>query len=205
MVLTDYFEELNVDAAVACDKPIFVDYETSTFYSPKTGGVNSSLARYADFDILSICPVGTKMYVIATHKLMPSYLYLSWTTSSLGNPTILHLYDASLPIKVNRNTLLAGSNPCECLYYTCDDGIYCWDLKQKLPTTPVIQIPSGMEVTSLSMDAEEKLLYVGLYEKDRVGELKGHLYIYDVKTAVLVNKYHEIADKPVKIVYKKRV
>ena len=205
LVLTDYFEELNVDAAVACDQPIGVDYETSTFYSPKTGGVNSSLARYADFDILSICPVGTKMYVIATHKLMPSYLYLSWTTSSLGNPTILHLYDASLPIKVNRNTLLAGSNPCECLYYTCDDGIYCWDLKQKLPTTPVIQIPSGMEVTSLSMDAEEKLLYVGLYEKDRVGELKGHLYIYDVKTAVLVNKYHEIADKPVKIVYKKRV
>ena len=55
------------------------------------------------------------------------------------------------------------------------------------------------------MDAEEKLLYVGLYEKDRVGELKGHLYIYDVKTAALVDKYCEIADKPVKIVYKKRV
>ena len=69
----------------------------------------------------------------------------------------------------------------------------------------MILIPTGMEVTSLSMDSEEKLLYVGLYEKDRVGELKGHLYIYDVKTATLVDKYHEIADKPVKIIYKKRV
>lgn len=96
-------------------------------------------------------------------------------------------------LKVNRNSLLTGSKSCSCLYYTCEDGIYYWDLKNRLLTTPVISIPEGMEITSLSMNTDGTLLYVGLYEKDETEALKGHLYIYDVKTSVLVNQYHNIA------------
>ncbi len=135
---------------------------------------------------------------------MPSYIYLSQTTFSLGNPTILQFYDSPVSLKVNRNSLLTGSKSCSCLYYTCEDGIYYWDLKNRLSTTPVISIPEGMEITSLSMNTAGTLLYVGLYEKDETEALKGHLYIYDVKTSVLVNQYHNIADKPIAIVYKER-
>lgn len=108
-------------------------------------------------------------------------------------------------LKVNRNSLLTGSKSCSCLYYTCEDGIYYWDLKNRLSTTPVISIPEGMEITSLSMNTDGTLLYVGLYEKDETEALKGHLYIYDVKTSVLVNQYHNIADKSIAIIYKERV
>lgn len=95
LVLTEYFKNLDVDAAVSVDRPVFVNYETSVFYSPSLGGVNSSLNRYVDFNIWGICPVGSSVYVIATYKVMPSYIYLSQTTFSLGNPTILQFYDRS--------------------------------------------------------------------------------------------------------------
>ncbi len=205
LMLTEYFKDLDVDAAVSVDRPVFVNYETSEFYSLSLGGVNSSLNRYVDFNIWGICAVGSSVYVMATYKVMPSYIYLSQTTFSLGNPTILQFYDSPVSLKVNRNSLLAGSKSCSCLYYTCEDGIYYWDLKKQLSTTPVISIPVGMEITSLSMNPDGTLLYVGLYEKEGTEALKGHLYVYDVKTSVLVNQCHNIADKPIAIVYKERV
>ena len=204
LMLTEYFKDLDVDAAVSVDKPVFVDYKTSMFYSPKVGGVNSSLNKYTDFDIGAICSVGDSVYVMATFKSIPSCIYLSWTTSTLGNPIVVQFYDSPVPLQVNPNSLLVGSNLYKCLYYTYENNVYCWDLKKQLPTTPVIGAPAGMDVTSLSMDAEGKLLYVGLYEKGETENLKGHLYIYDVKTSTLINKYHNIADKPIKIIYKER-
>ena len=50
-MLTEYFKDLDVDAAVSVDRPVFVNYETSVFYSPSLGGVTSSLNRYVDFNI----------------------------------------------------------------------------------------------------------------------------------------------------------
>ena len=204
LMLTEYFKDLDVDAAVSVDRPVFVNYETFVFYSPSLGGVTSSLNRYVDFNIWGICAVGSSVYVMATYKVMPSYIYLSQTTFSLGNPTILQFYDSPVSLKVNRNSLLAGSKSCSCLYYTCEDGIYYWDLKKQLSTTPVISIPVGMEITSLSMNSDGTLLYVGLHEKEGTEALKGHLYVYDVKTSTLISQYHNIADKPVAIIYKER-
>ena len=204
LMLTEYFKDLDVDAAVSVDRPVFVNYETSVFYSPSLGGVTSSLNRYVDFNIWGICAVGSSVYVMATYKVMPSYIYLSQTTFSLGNPTILQFYDSLVSLKVNRNSLFAGSKSYSCLYYTCEDGIYYWDLKKQLSTTPVISIPVGMEITSLSMNPDGTLLYVGLHEKEGTEALKGHLYVYDVKTSTLISQYHNIADKPVAIIYKER-
>ena len=204
LMLTGYFKDLDVDAAVSVDRPVFVNYETSVFYSLSLGEINSSLNRYVDFNIWGICAVGSSVYVMATYKVMPSYIYLSQTTFSLGNPTILQFYDSPVSLKVNRNSLLAGSKSCSCLYYTCEDGIYYWDLKKQLSTTPVISIPVGMEITSLSMNPDGTLLYVGLYEKEGTEALKGHLYVYDVKTSILISQYRNIADKPVAIIYKER-
>ena len=205
LMLTEYFKDLDVDVAVSVDRPVFVNYETSMFYSPSLGGVNSSLNRYVDFNIEGICSVGSNVYVIATYKAMPSYIYLSQTTFSLGNPTVLQFYDSPVSLKVNRNSLFAGSKSCSCLYYTCEDGVYYWDLKKQLSTTPVISIPVGMEITSLSMNSDGTSLYVGLYEKEGTETLKGHLYVYDVKTSTLIGQYHNIAGRPVAIIYKKRV
>lgn len=205
LMLTEYFKDLDIDAAVSVDRPVFVNYETSMFYSPSLGGVNSSLNRYVDFNIEGICSVGSNVYVIATYKAMPSYIYLSQTTFSLGNPTVLQFYDSPVSLKVNRNSLFAGSKSCSCLYYTCEDGIYYWDLKKQLSTTPVISIPVGMEITSLSMNSDGTSLYVGLYEKEGTETLKGHLYVYDVKTSTLIGQYHNIAGRPVAIIYKERV
>lgn len=205
LMLTEYFKDLDVDAAVSVDWPVFVNYETSVFYSPSLGGVTSSLSRYVDFNIGGICAIGSNVYVIANYKAMPSYIYLSQTTFSLGNPTILQFYDSPVSLKVNRNSLFAGSKSCSCLYYTCEDGIYYWDLKKQLSTKPVISIPVEMEITSLSMNPDGTLLYVGLYEKEGTEALKGHLYVYDVKTSTLIVQYHNIADKPVAIIYKERV
>ena len=62
-----------------------------------------------------------------------------------------------------------------------------------------------MEITTIAVDPDQKLLYVGLYESGSAKELKGGLYIYDADSGELLETYDNIADRPVRVIYKERV
>ena len=101
--------------------------------------------------------------------------------------------------------MTVGTKVYNCIYYTYNNEIYRWDPGRQLPTTPSITVPTGMEITTIAVDPDQKLLYVGLYESASTKELKGCLYIYDADSGELLETYDNIADRPLRVIYKERV
>lgn len=202
------FVNLEVDAGVRYNKPVFINYENSTLYAPNTSsGIVTSGAIFTDYDIVNACFVNTYLYVFATYKNDPLHVYLARTTASFGKPSAANIvdYKSVRSICLDRNSMMVGTKVYNCIYYTYNNAIYRWDPTRELPTTSSITVPDGMEITTISVDPDQKLLYVGLYEANSTKELKGSLYIYNADTGVLVEKYSNIADKPVQVLYKERV
>ena len=202
------FVNLEVDAGVRYNKPVFINYENSTLYAPNTSsGIVTSGAIFTDYDIVNACFVNTYLYVFATYKNDPLHVYLARTTASFGKPSAANIvdYKSVRSICLDRNSMMVGTKVYNCIYYTYNNAIYRWDPTRELPTTSSITVPDGMEITTISVDPDQKLLYVGLYEANSTKELKGSLYIYNADTGVLVEKYSNVADKPVQVLYKERV
>ncbi|WP_065220114.1 MULTISPECIES: hypothetical protein [Butyricimonas] len=205
LVLTSYFEDVEVNASCCGNKPVFVNYRNSVLYSPASGGLYESAGKFAPFDIHAVCFIGTNLYVVSTMKNSPLQVYLASTPVTFPNPTVLQFYTSTEAIRIDRESICVGCSESKCIYYTYGNAIYCWKVDQKLPTEPYIVVPEGMEITTLSMNPEEKLLYVGLHEKNSANTLKGSLYVYDAQNRNLVSTYRHVADKPIRVIYKKRV
>lgn len=205
LILTNYFENVEMDASCMGYAPMFVNYGNSVLYAPRNGKLYNSAGLFTPFDIYTICYIDAKLYVVSTMKSDPSFVYLASTTFSFSTPTILKIYSSSEPIKINRESICVGCSELKCMFYTYGNAVYCWDINKILPTESIITVPDGMEITTLAVDPEGKLLYVGLHEENSVNALKGSVYVYDAKNHNLISTYSHIADKPLRIIYKKRI
>ena len=208
LLVLDAFDGLEVDAGVSHSKPVFINYGTSTMYAPSTssGAVNSGTI-FTNYDIVNACFINTYLYVFSTDKNDPLHIYIPRTSASFAKPTAANTvdYQSSQPIGMDRNSMTVGTKVYNCIYYTYNNEIYRWDPGRQLPTTPSITVPTGMEITTIAVDPDQKLLYVGLYESGSTKELKGCLYIYDADSGELLETYDNIADRPVRVIYKERV
>ena len=208
LLVLDAFDGLEVDAGVSHSKPVFINYGTSTMYAPSTssGAVNSGTI-FTNYDIVNTCFINTYLYVFSTDKNDPLHIYIPRTSASFAKPTAANTvdYQSSQPIGMDRNSMTVGTKVYNCIYYTYNNEIYRWDPGRQLPTTPSITVPTGMEITTIAVDPDQKLLYVGLYESGSAKELKGGLYIYDADSGELLETYDNIADRPVRVIYKERV
>ena len=208
LLVLDAFDGLEVDAGVSHSKPVFINYGTSTMYAPSTssGAVNSGTI-FTNYDIVNACFINTYLYVFSTDKNDPLHIYIPRTSASFAKPTAANTvdYQSSQPIGMDRNSMTVGTKVYNCIYYTYNNEIYRWDPGRQLPTTPSITVPTGMEITTIAVDPDQKLLYVGLYESGSAKELKGGLYIYDADSGELLETYDNIADRPVRVIYKERV
>lgn len=205
LVLTRYFADVDIDKSCMGEKPIFIDYGNSKLYAKRMTGLLSTSELFTPFDIHAVCYVGTKLYVVSTMKVNPLQVYLASISPSFSIPTILHFYTSPDVIKIDRDAICVGSRALECVFYTYENAVYRWNIDEKLPVSPVITVPEGMEITTLSMDPDEKLLYMGVYETNSSKELKGSLFVYDGNSYGLINTYGNVADRPVCVIYKKRV
>lgn len=209
LLVLDAFADLHVDAGIPNNKPVFVNYENSEFYISSTSKyIVSSGSNYSDLNILQGCFVGTYLYIFGTKKTNPNEVYIGRTTSSsFAKPSDAYKkeYVTSDEICMDRNSMMVGSKLHNCMYYTYKNAIYRYKPFANLPTSPDITFPTGMEITSISLDADQNYLYVGVYEKDSPEALKGSLYIYDVERKQLIESYKNIADKPIQVIYKERV
>ena len=208
LLVLDAFDGLEVDAGVSHSKPVFINYGTSTMYAPSTssGAVNSGTI-FTNYDIVNTCFINTYLYVFSTDKNDPLHIYIPRTSASFAKPTAANTvdYQSSRPIGMDRNSMTVGTKVYNCIYYTYNNEIYRWDPGRQLPTTPSITVPTGMEITTIAVDPDQKLLYVGLYESASTKELKGCLYIYDADSGELLETYDNIADRPLRVIYKERV
>lgn len=209
LLALDAFAELDVDAGIPYNKPVFVNYENSTFYIASSSKfIISSGSNFTHLNIIQAGFVGTYLYIFGTLKDDPSKVYIGRTTSSnFSKPTATNekVYSFTGTVSMDRNSMLVGVKAHSCIYYTYNNAIYRWKPYEFLPTDPIITAPAGMEITTISVDPTDGYLYVGLYEKDSPEELKGSLYIYDTDQSRLVETHKNVADKPVKVVYKERV
>ncbi|WP_303181824.1 hypothetical protein [uncultured Butyricimonas sp.] len=209
LLVLDAFADLDVDAGIPYNKPVFVNYENSTYYIASTSKyIVTSGSNFADLDIIQTCFIGTNLYIFATRKDDPSKVYIGRTTSSsFGKPTAANMkeYTATGEICMDRNSILVGVKPHTCVYYTYKNAIYRYKPYEELPTQPVITVPDGMEIKTLSLDPDHGYLYVGVYEKNSTETLKGSLYIYDTENSRLVETHKNIGDEPVTVIYKERV
>ena len=88
--------------------------------------------------------------------------------------------------------------------YANSKEIYQWFYSTNdFPKKPYITIDVPGEITCMQKDPVSKELYVGVYNKDAAG-LKGSILVYNLDTGAKKASFAAIADKPVKIMFKKR-
>ena len=208
MLVLDAFENLDLDTGIPYKKPVFVNYTNSILYAPNSSkGITTSGSIYTDYDIVNACFINTYLYVFATYKDNPLHVYVTRTTSSLSKPSASYTVDyvSTKPICMDRNSMAVGTKKYNCIYYTYNNAIYRWDPGKHISTDPFINLPDNMEITTIAMDIEGGLLYVGVYEPNGTEKLKGSLYIYNADSGELVEIYNNVADKPIRVLYKERV
>lgn len=89
------------------------------------------------------------------------------------------------------------------LIYADDNAVYSWFYTgTDMPTAPFINVSEGT-ITGLEQSPDGRELYVGVYNPNASG-LKGSVLVYDMDNGRLIKKHEGIADKPVKLFYKKK-
>lgn len=91
-------------------------------------------------------------------------------------------------------------------FYNQGAGLYQWKQTngvdiEPLPTKPMITVEG--EITCLSSSSDEAYLYLGVWNPSAETELKGSVLVYDVEKMKVVKEYKGVADRPIKILYKK--
>ena len=59
------------------------------------------------------------------------------------------------------------------------------------------------EITCMQLSSDEKYVSLGIWNPGAEEELKGSIYILEMDTKKIVREYRGVADKPLKIFYKK--
>lgn len=131
------------------------------------------------------------------------------TGQSGGN--VFNLVDDRTPIngspELTAETPSANCKTYQSFYYAIGNKIYRWyyNTETSFPTQPWRTIElDGAEITSLSVDPDDKQLYVGVYQPAQP-ELNGSFYILNADTGKdAEGPWLNVAYKPLKIIYKKQ-
>ena len=111
-------------------------------------------------------------------------------------------YHADRPLTLMREAEMLTNNDYSETFYARGKELYQWIYKgKKLPDTPLLMLDG--EITCMSLSPDNKYIYLGIWNPLANEELKGSIYILDMKTNKIVREYRGVADKPMKIMYKK--
>ena len=124
---------------------------------------------------------------------------------------VFNLVDDRTPIngspELTAETPSANCKTYQSFYYAIGNKIYRWyyNTETSFPTQPWRTIElDGAEITSLSVDPDDKQLYVGVYQPAQP-ELNGSFYILNADTGKdAEGPWLNVAYKPLKIIYKKQ-
>ncbi|SMO55054.1 PKD-like domain-containing protein [Saccharicrinis carchari] len=122
-------------------------------------------------------------------------------------------YVADEEITLPMHTELIANARYASMYYSKGGEIFIWypgniPPHNHLPKTAAITLDGNKEVTCMSVSYDMRELYVGVYDSDATGDLKGSLYIYncaDIGSAANLQptrKFENITSRPVQVLYK---
>jgi hypothetical protein len=136
------------------------------------------------------------------------------TNPSSGFTTLRTLsYTSSQPITLSVGTELIANAKYHSMYYIKNGDIYSWDIPnagnlKELPVKPEISLDGNKEATCMSISHDMQKLYVGFYDSDYSGNLKGGVYVYNcsdfgtVTNIQPIEKFEGISNRPVQVFYK---
>lgn len=91
-------------------------------------------------------------------------------------------YTVTSPLTLPQDAEIIANRRYRVMYYANQNGIYIWDMNKptlKLPTDPALRLDEAKEITALKLSFDMKELYVGFYDREHSGEMKGGMYVYD--------------------------
>lgn len=112
-------------------------------------------------------------------------------------------YEATSPLALDKNAIMQVNKKEEAVFFTKGNELYRWVYTGSTPKIPEFSFlpPFDGEITCLASSPDDASLYLGIWNPDAEEELKGSVYILDIKTKA-IRKYRGVADKPLKIMYK---
>ena len=197
---------------------LFVNFEKSYINHALSGTFPSS--RFTSDDVFKnqhivnlMADEGNRLHVITTdpnNPLAVTITYFDDMTARQGwlnyqgafvNPK-RESYQASQPITLTRDAVMVTNNTYYVTYYAKGNELYEWIYKGlTLPETPLMTLDG--EITCMQLSSDEKYVYLGIWNPGAEEELKGSVYILEMDTKKIVREYRGVADKPLKIFYKK--
>jgi len=183
--------------------------------------------RANDYDGHNIVTVGkmngdyyngtnTNFWAIATDKVNTKNVkVVEFSTGYITGINTVNSYEytAGNEITLPMHSELIANARYASMYYKNDGEIFVWypgnlPPHNQLPEAAAIKLDGTKEVTCMAVSYDMRELYVGVYDPDASGELKGSLYIYDCKDIGSVSnlepsrKFENITTKPVQVLYK---
>ena len=156
---------------------------------------------------------GNRLHVItvdAENPLSVTITYFDDMTAKVGwfdykgafvNPKKMS-YQATQPITLTRESVMLTNSTYYVTFYAKGNELYEWIYKGfTLPETPLMTLDG--EITCMQLSPDEKYVYLGIWNPGAEEELKGSIYILEMDTKKIVREYRGVADKPLKIFYKK--
>ncbi len=195
---------------------------TTGLSSPWTD--NEKPNEYAGRDIVSVGRMNgdywegtnSNFFAVATDKINPLDVKIVEFTSSYANGIVTvntTNYTASNPITLPSKQSLIANARFNAMYYYNDNKIYVWNPlnlppNNQLPKTAAITLGGNKEVTCMSISYDMQELYVGFYDNDATGDLKGGMYVYKCSDIGIasnlgpIKSFENITTRPKQVLYK---
>ncbi|MCA5004319.1 PKD-like domain-containing protein [Sphingobacterium bovistauri] len=190
----------------------FWEPATSIFHNLWTRNANTG-TRFNNQNMIQFFAYGDYCYTLTSSKSDPSIIKRSvFSESRLTFIEESTFTNTNMTLKPDSKTLLIGE--LSYLAYTNGRSIYKWYYTtNNIPSTPYITLDIAGVITSMARTPAKEVgkddldpikeLYVAVYDENATG-LKGSVVVYDLETGAKKATFANIADKPVKIFFKKR-
>lgn len=189
-----------------------IDHFSADFGTNEASGSEDYFAGYNICNLILKDNIG--LWVVASKKEDPSSVRITkfkdldnygWETNPFE--AVEKKYDYQTDhLTLTLATQMEMSSVYNLCMYTNGSGIYQWKYDDggtinKLPEEPVLTVDG--EITCYSMSTDQRYLYLGVWNTKSQKELKGSVEVFDIESGKIVKTYPGIANKPVKVFYKK--
>lgn len=182
----DYFEGKNIVNCVGD-----ADYKLHVISTDKNDSKNVTITRFSPMNTME------GMY-------WPPFFYPTIKGGFLD--PVDYSYEATSSLSLDNNAIMQVNKNEGAVFFTKGNELYRWVYTGTTPRIPEVSFlpPFDGEITCLASSPDNASLYLGIWNPSAKEELKGSVYVMDIKTKA-IREYRGVADKPLKIIYKEQL
>lgn len=180
-------------------------------YIVGTARAFSSNALFAGEKIVNLmCSADAELYVVSVNEQDPQRVTVTrfgaanYFMGAFMNP-YRYSYTADR-LTLERTARIAVNQTYKSAFYAQGGRLYFWPytMEQPLPRESAFVAEFPGEITSMDFSSDNEYLWIGVWDRESTEPLKGSVYMLKVTDYSVVNSWKNVADRPVKLFYKKR-